>query len=68
MSITVTINGKQETTAHPLSVSRYLQTKNIDPAHVVVEKNRTIVKREKFGSEHIEEGDSVEILQFVGGG
>ncbi|HUI90975.1 MAG TPA: sulfur carrier protein ThiS [Chitinivibrionales bacterium] len=62
------INGKTETVIQEVSVEKLLSMKNIDPACVVVEVNKNIVKREKYGSVILNDGDTVEILKFVGGG
>ena len=39
-----------------------------DPAKVVVERNAVIVPREKFADVKAGQGDSIEVVQFVGGG
>jgi len=45
-----------------------LQELNINPQRVVVEVNLEIIKRDRFADYKIKEGDSVEIVNFVGGG
>jgi len=45
-----------------------LQSVNIDPGAVVVERNLKIVARMEFEHEPVNEGDSIEIIHFVGGG
>ncbi len=45
-----------------------LEELDINPKRVVVEVNLEIVKRDKFSSYVIKEGDSIEIVNFVGGG
>jgi len=66
--ITITVNGKQETIGPGTTVRDYLTLKGTDPAVVVVEINRTIVKKESFGTTALRDNDAVEILRFVGGG
>ena len=63
----VTINGKQEQTAG-MTILAYLEQAGYAPERVVVEKNLEIVPRGSLDSTLLEEGDSVEILRFVGGG
>jgi thiamine biosynthesis protein ThiS len=40
----------------------------IDPRRVAVEHNLEIIKRQRFPDVVVNEGDSVEIVNFVGGG
>jgi thiamine biosynthesis protein ThiS len=63
----VTINGKQEQAAG-MTILAYLEQAGYTPERVVVEKNLEIVPRGSLDSTLLEEGDSVEILRFVGGG
>jgi sulfur carrier protein len=64
----ITVNGRQETAGPGATLGGFLALKGIDPEVIVVEINRTIVKREDFGKILLNAGDSVEILRFVGGG
>lgn len=50
------------------TVIQLLEMYKIDPLGVVVEKNGSILHREKFTSETLVPNDSLEIVQFVGGG
>ena len=63
----VTINGKQEQ-ATGMTILAYLQQAGYTPERVVVEKNLEIIPRESLNSTLLEDGDSVEVLRFVGGG
>ncbi|HAB93716.1 MAG TPA: thiamine biosynthesis protein ThiS [Lachnospiraceae bacterium] len=63
----VTINGSKEEAAG-MSVLSYLKSAGYDPLRVVVEKNLEIVPRDAMDQVLLEDGDSVEILRFVGGG
>ncbi len=40
----------------------------LDPRAVVVEHNRKIVRRVGLGDATVHEGDSIELVHFVGGG
>ena len=64
----IQVNGKPEFLVPDISVEKLLAMKNLDPACVVVEVNRTIVKKERFDSVLLKDGDTLEILRFVGGG
>ena len=63
----VTINGKQEQAAG-MTILAYLEQTGYTPERVVVEKNLEIIPRESLNNTLLEDGDSVEVLRFVGGG
>ncbi|MCS7234359.1 MAG: sulfur carrier protein ThiS [Thermodesulfovibrio sp.] len=50
------------------TIAELLQELDINPQRVVVEVNLEIVKRDRFNDYEIKEGDSIEIVNFVGGG
>lgn len=64
----VSLNGNPRTLVEGTSVSGMLQELELEPARVVVERNREIVPREAFAAAILAEGDVLEIVQFVGGG
>ncbi len=64
----IKVNGKVESIAETLSIEDFLAVKNINPEQVVVEYNRNILKHEQLHEIALSDGDSLEILQFVGGG
>ena len=63
----VTINGKQEEAAG-MTILAYLQQAGYAPERIVVERNLDIIPRESLDNTVLKDGDSVEILRFVGGG
>jgi len=50
------------------TIAKLLKELDINPSRVVVEVNLEIVKRAYFEQYKIKEGDSIEIVNFVGGG
>ncbi len=50
------------------SIQELLDTLELDCQQVVVEHNRTIVPRLRFAATALHDGDSVEVIHFVGGG
>ncbi|EGB14083.1 thiamine biosynthesis protein ThiS [Pseudodesulfovibrio mercurii] len=64
----VTINGKAAELDEPLTILALLESKEIAPQAVVVERNGDIVPGERFESVSLNDGDHLEILRFVGGG
>ena len=64
----ITLNGDPYELGEPMTVSRLLARLEIDPRRVAVERNRVIVKRAAYASTTVGAGDTVEIVNFVGGG
>ena len=61
------INGDGRTVS-ATTVAQLLTELGLDARAVVVELNRTIIRRAAVGATPIAEGDAVEIVHFVGGG
>lgn len=66
--MTITLNGERFELDSPMSVAALLARLDIDPRRVAVEHNLNIIKRQTFQDTLIGDGDSVEIVNFVGGG
>ena len=64
----IILNGDPYEVAGPLTLNALLAHLNIDPRRVAVEHNLTVVKRGRYESTEIQEGDQIEIVNFVGGG
>jgi thiamine biosynthesis protein ThiS len=62
------INGEEKEIADGLTVIALLEDLKIRPARVVVERNREIIPREDYGTTLLTDGDTLEIVHFVGGG
>ena len=62
------INGEEREIADGLTVTALLEELKIRPARVVVERTREIVAREVYGITRLADGDTLEIVHFVGGG
>jgi sulfur carrier protein len=65
--VNITTNGETVST-QPLTVQEYLTSLGIDPRRVAVELNRDILPKAQYESTMLKEGDSLEIVHFVGGG
>ena len=50
------------------TVAEYLATTNYDPKRIAVERNGDIVPKAQYGETVLKDGDSVEVVSFVGGG
>ena len=66
--MTITLNGERHEITEPMTVDALLAALAIDPRRVAVEHNRVIVRRPRYGEIVVDEGDTVEIVNFVGGG
>ena len=64
----ITLNGERVELEQPLSVVDLLARLDIDPRRVAIEHNLTIIRRQTFPEVIVKEGDTVEIVNFVGGG
>jgi len=64
----LTVNGKPTETAATSTLQNLLDQLRLDCQQVVVERNRAVVLRQRFAEEFLAEGDTLEIVHFVGGG
>ncbi len=67
-TVRITLNGDPYDLNPPMTIGRLLATLDIDRRQVAVEHNFTLVKRAAFDSAIVGSGDTVEIVNFVGGG
>lgn len=65
--LSLTINGEPRRAA-PGSIADLVRSLDLDPAKVAVERNGDIVPRSTLAAVAIAEGDTLEIVHFVGGG
>lgn len=66
--IRVRLNGKDREVEPGLTVQELLQSLDLRPELVVVERNREILGRERYPEVEVEPGDTLEFVHFVGGG
>jgi thiamine biosynthesis protein ThiS len=64
----IILNGDPFDVAGPLTIAELLQRLDIDARRVAVERNLTVLKRALFETTEVNEGDQIEIVNFVGGG
>jgi thiamine biosynthesis protein ThiS len=67
-SITIVVNGEERRLARELSLSDLLAHLELDPRAVVVELNKQIVRRPALDETTVRDGDTIELVHFVGGG
>jgi thiamine biosynthesis protein ThiS len=66
--VTFRLNGEPYSVAAPLSIDALLQHLQIDARRVAVECNFVVIKRDAYEKTTVNEGDQIEIVNFVGGG
>ncbi len=64
----ITVNGEKKECPTGTSVSKLLESLDIDNRYVAVELNLKIIPRTQFSEKMLQENDSIEIVTFVGGG
>ncbi len=64
----ISLNGQKETCDDGATIASLLQNRNVRPEMVSVEVNDSIVERGRYDQVRLKEGDSVELLYFMGGG
>ena len=64
----LSINGQGQELADGLTLEDLLAQLAIPADRVAVEHNRAIVPRDRFATTALTDGDSLEIVRFVGGG
>ncbi|OGW61007.1 MAG: thiamine biosynthesis protein ThiS [Nitrospirae bacterium RBG_16_64_22] len=64
----ISLNGQKETCDDGATIASLLQNRNVRPEMVSVEVNDSIIERGRYDQVRLKEGDSVELLYFMGGG
>ncbi len=67
-TIRLMVNGQPRTVTTGLTVTGLIESLDLTPALIVVEKNLEILNREKYDTTVLTEGDRLELVHFVGGG
>jgi len=67
-TVDVMVNGAPRAVARGATLLELLESLALDPRAVVVEHNRTIVRRPALGAVTVAPGDAIELVHFVGGG
>jgi thiamine biosynthesis protein ThiS len=68
MTVRVRLNGKERDVSRGLTVRGLLDELDVHPSMVVVELNREIIERDGYERAPVSEGDTIELVHFVGGG
>lgn len=66
--IRIRLNGEERSVPAGLDVADLLERVGVDRREVVVERNREILRRDELEDFTVEQGDTLELVHFVGGG
>ena len=64
----LTVNGELREAPDSATLAELLASLGIEKGRVAVERNREIAPRSLWNAIRLEDGDRLEIVQFVGGG
>lgn len=67
-TIEITLNGESRRVAGGRTVAALLDDLGLHPRLVVVEHNREILDRARYDETEVRDGDTLELVHFVGGG
>jgi len=66
--VIIFLNGKRKEVAPGTALLSVITERGYKPGQVVIELNQAIIARTKYNETFLTENDTVEILEFVGGG
>ena len=68
-TVRLTVNGDRREIPHGSTLAALLRSLDLDPRTIVVEHNRVILRdRDRFDDVSLRDGDTIELVHFVGGG
>ena len=67
-SLAIRVNGETRRVPAGLSIAAMLREFGLDPLRVAVERNLEVVPRATLGEVAVADGDTFEVVHFVGGG
>ena len=67
-AVSIRLNGDALQLPAPQTIQQLLERLEIDPRRVAVEHNLVIIKRDRYASTMVADGDEIEVVNFVGGG
>ncbi len=67
-TVTVSVNGEERRVPGQTTVAGLLGLLGLESGKIAVERNLEIVPKSLYDETRLNEGDRIEIVQFVGGG
>jgi sulfur carrier protein len=68
VNLKVVVNGQIREISDRLTVAGLIEALGLNARTLVVQRNDDVVNREQFGEIILADGDSLELIRFVGGG
>lgn len=62
------LNGELRELSAPITVADLVTHLGLSPRRIAVEVNRDVIPREQYPTRALHEGDTIEIVHFIGGG
>jgi thiamine biosynthesis protein ThiS len=66
--VVVSLNGERQSLSDGLTLGQLVIQLGLSTRRIAVEVNRAIVPRDAYDTYALAEGDTIEIVHFVGGG
>lgn len=66
--MTVLVNGHPVSVSPAATVAQVLEQLQLPHLRVAVELNQNVIPRSQWATQTVNDGDSLEVVQFVGGG
>jgi thiamine biosynthesis protein ThiS len=64
----ITVNGEKKDVPAEATILSVVESLGFAAATVVVQQNDDIIPRDAYGDTRVKEGDTLELIRFVGGG
>ncbi len=64
----IIINGREKKIETPANLKAFIEGFCRNPAHVIAELNGSVVKNQEWDKRGLQEGDRLDLVNFVGGG
>jgi len=68
MEIKIKLNGKERLLDKALDITSFLLMLEFSAENLIVELNRELLHKNKYGQTILENGDELELIKFAGGG
>ena len=67
-SLAIRVNGEPRRVPAGVTITQMLEELGLNPLRVAVERNLEVVPRSSLADVQVEDGDTFEVVHFVGGG
>ena len=64
----ITLNGQTHILEQRISIAVLMKDLQLDPRKVAIEHNLCIIPANEYSDTYVNDGDMLEVVQFIGGG